>query len=126
MKRCWIGLGLLLVLLAGGLLVAWYMGDCHREIGAELEKAARYARQENWEEASDAAEDAWEDWQEAWHFSAAFADHAPMEEIDAMFAQLDTYLTARDAVSFSALCAQLSRYLEAMGDAHALNWRNLL
>ena len=126
MKRCWIGLGLLLVLLAGGLLVTWYMGSCHREIGAELEQAARYAQLGNWAEAADAAGDAYEDWQEEWRFSAAFADHEPMEEIDAMFAQLGTYLAARDAVSFSAVCRQLSSQLEAMGDAHGLTWWNLL
>lgn len=126
MKRCWIGLGLLLVLLAGGLLVTWHMGSCHRGIGAELEQAARYAQLGNWEEAADAAGDAYEDWQEEWHFSAAFADHEPMEEIDAMFAQLNAYLAARDAVSFAALCGQLSRQVEAMGDAHGLTWWNLL
>ena len=126
MKRAWIGLGLLLVLLTGGLLVAWHMDSSHREIARELEQAAACALAENWEEAREDAEDAREDWREHWHFSAAFADHEPMEEIDALFSQLEAYLTARDAVSFGAVCKELSRQVEAIGDAHGLNWWNLL
>ena len=126
MKRGWIGVGLLIVLLAAGLLVTWHMGSFHREISAELELAAGHGLAGNWEEAREEAEDAFEVWQEGWPISAAFADHQPMEEIDALFAQLDSYLVSRDAVSFAALCRQLARQVEAMGDAHALNWRNLL
>lgn len=126
MKRGWIGLGLLVVLLAAGLLVTWHMRSSHREIAQDLEQAARYAMAGSWEEAEDNAQDAFDDWQDRWHFSAAFADHEPMEAIDAQFAQLDTYLTARDSVSFAAVCRELARQVEDMGDAHGLNWRNLL
>lgn len=126
MKRGWIGLGLLTVLLAIGLLVTWYMGRIHKDISEELERSALFSIAGNWEDASETAEEAYEDWQEHWHFSAAFADHEPMEEIDAQFAQLFPYLAARDSVSFSALCRELARQVEAMGDAHGLNWWNLL
>lgn len=126
MKRGWIGLGLLAVMLAGGLLVTWHMGQNHQQIANDLKKAGRCALAENWEDAIDLAEDAFDDWEDDWRFSAAFADHEPMETIDALFAQLDTYRIARDSVSFSAICAELARQVEAMGDAHSLNWRNLL
>ena len=126
MTRGWIGLGLLVALLIGGLLVTEDMGRTHREISEELELAARAAAAGNWEEASETAEEAYEDWQKKWHFSAAFADHEPMEEIDAQFAQLWPYLAKRDWVSFSAACRQLARQVEAIGDAHGLNWWNLL
>ena len=126
MKRGWIGVALLLLLLATGLLVTWHMGRTHREISRELELAADFALAGNWEEAREEAEDAFEDWQEDWHFSAAFADHEPMEEIDALFAQLEAYAATRDGVAFAAVCRQLSQQVEAMGDAHGLNWWNLL
>ena len=126
MKRGWIGAGLLVGLLVIGLLVTWFMDKIHSEISEELEFAARFVMAENWEEAAEAAEDAYEDWQEKWHFSAAFADHEPMEQIDALFAQLHPYLTDRDSVSFAAACRELARQIEAIGDAHGLNWWNLL
>ena len=126
MKRGWIGLGLLGVLLTAGLLVTGFMGRVHREVSQELEEAARAAGAGNWAEAAEDTRDAYNDWQEHWHFSAAFADHEPMEEIDALFAQLEAYRKTRDAVAFAAVCRQLAKQVEAMGDAHQLNWWNLL
>ena len=126
MKRGWIGAGLLAGLLILGLLVTWFMGRTHTGISEELELSARFAIAGNWEEAEESAEEAYEDWQDSWHFSAAFADHEPMEEIDALFAQLLPYLLNQDAVSFSAVCRELARQVEAIGDAHNLNWWNLL
>jgi hypothetical protein len=102
------------------------MNRTHTEISRELELAARWAMAGDWEEAAEAAEEAYENWQEKWHFSGAFADHEPMEEIDALFSQLLPYLAARDRVSFSAACRELARQVEAVGDAHGLNWWNLL
>ena len=126
MTRGWIGAGLLAALLVTGLLVTGIMGKAHSDISEELELAARFAMARDWEEAAEEAEDAYEEWQEKWHFSAAFADHEPMEEIDALFAQLLPYLRSRDAVSFAAACRELARQVEAIGDAHGLNWWNLL
>ena len=126
MKRGWIGLGLLGILLAAGLLVTGFMGRVHREVSQELEEAARAAGAGQWVAAAEAAADAYEDWQDRWRFSAAFADHEPMEQIDAQFAQLWPYLAARDVISFSAACRGLARQVEAIGDAHNLNWWNLL
>ena len=126
MKRGWIGLGLLVLLLVGGLLVTWRMDHCHRTIAADLDRAAGFALQENWEQAAACAQSAKNGWQAGWNLSAAFADHEPMENIDSLFAQLETYAALRDNAAFSALCAQLARQIEAMGDAHGLTWWNLL
>lgn len=126
MTRGWIGLGLLAVLLTVGLLVTGWMSSAHKDISRELEEAAAAAGEKNWTEAAESARDAYEDWQERWHLSAAFADHEPMEEIDGLFAQLWPYLNARDPVAFSALCRELARQVEAIGDAQGLNWWNFL
>ena len=126
MKRGWIGLGLLALLLTVGLLVTGFMGRIHKEVSRELEEAARAAGAGDWAEAAEDARDAFDAWQKHWHFSAAFADHEPMEEIDGQFAQLWPYLQSREAVAFSALCRELARQVDAIGDAHGLNWWNLL
>ena len=126
MKRGWIGLGLLLLLLAGGLLVTWQMDRCHSAIARELDAAADSALAGDWDAAGAYAKNAKRDWETGWNFSAAFADHEPMESIDAQFSQLGVYGSTRDAVSFAAACVQLARQVEAMGDAHGLTWWNLL
>lgn len=126
MKRGWIGISILAVLLAGGLLVTWQMGRCHEAISEDLERAADRALAGDWKTAERLSERAEEDWEDGWNFSAAFADHEPMEDIDSLFAQLEIYRSSRDAISFAAICAQLSRQIEAMGDAHGLTWWNLL
>ena len=126
MTRGWIGLGLLAALLIICLLVTGWMDRSHKEVSRELEEAAAAAGAGNWAEAAEDVRDAWEDWQKHWRLSAAFADHEPMENIDGQFAQLWPYLEARDPVAFRALCRELARQVEAIGDAQGLNWWNLL
>ena len=126
MKRCWIGVVCLVLLLMGGLYVDRVMGRSHAPVSQDLDRAAECAMADDWTGAEAFADRARENWEKNWHFSAAFADHEPMEEIDALFAQLLPYLLNQDAVSFSAVCRELARQVEAIGDAHNLNWWNLL
>lgn len=126
MKRGAIGLGLLVALLAGGLLITWGMGRCHDPIARQLEQAADCALAGQWSRAEELTEQARACWKKNWSFSAAFADHEPMEDIDGMFARLEVYAKAREDVEYAAACAELSRRMEAMGDAHELSWWNLL
>ena len=126
MKRGWIGLGLLAVLLVTGILVTCWMGESHRKISAELDRAAGFALTGNWEQADFYAQQAKNHWEKGWHLAGAFADHEPMEHIDDLFAQLPVYEADRDAVTFAAVCAQLARQVHAVGEAHGMNWWNLL
>lgn len=126
MKRCWFGGALLLVLLLGGLLVTGGMTRTHEAIAGELKQAARAAEEENWQLSAEKIRSAGDKWEKKWRFSAAFADHEPMEEIDGLFAQLEVYQHMQDPEALAAVCAQLSRLVEAIGEAHALNWWNLL
>ena len=126
MSRSWFGLALLILLLAGGLAATWYMGSCHSQGAEILEAAGSSALAGDWEQANALAARAMENWERGWTISAAFADHGPMEAIDSQFAQLEVYAAARERLSFAALCAQISRQLEAIGEEHAFNWRNLL
>ncbi len=126
MKRCWFGGALLALLLVCGILVTARMQTVHETVASQLQAAANEALAENWDGADQALQSARNAWQAKWRFSAAFADHEPMEEIDSIFAQAEVYRTSRDPVSLAAVCAQLSRLVEAMGEAHAFTWWNLL
>lgn len=126
MKRCWFGGALLILLLIGGLLVTAGMSKNHELAAQMLEEAAFSAMTENWKDAGDHLEEAHEVWEEKWHFSAAFADHEPMEEIDGMFAQARVYLLRRNPEALAAVCAQLAEMTRAIGESHRLKWWNFL
>ena len=126
MKRGWIGFALLLVLLAGGLGAAWGMDRCNSPIAGTLDRAADAAMEENWSEAGQLAQKAEADWKRCWKFNACFADHEALEEIDSMLGQLEVYAKEKEEVSFASTCIALSRMIRAVGEAHGLNWKNLL
>lgn len=126
MKRCWFGLGLLIVLLAGSIFVTWHMGRSHEPMAEAVTQAAERALTGDWGNAEALAGKARASWEKNWGISAAFADHEPMEEINGLFAQLEVYAASRDSLGYAAVCAQLRTALEAMGDAHGFVWWNLL
>lgn len=125
MKRCWWGLVLLVVLLAGSLLSAWQMGRVHKPMADSARQAAAYALVNDWEKANALAQQARAEWEKRWDFSAAFANHAPMEQIDSLFARLEAYGKAKNSHLFAAVCADLGQALESIGDAQGLNWWNI-
>lgn len=126
MKRCWFGAGLLIVLLAASLSVTWGMDKIHEPIAADLNQAAECAKLGDWRNAenfSRRAEESWNKWE---HFRACFADHTPTEEVGAELAAMDTARQERETTDFAASCARAAKMVQAVGDAHALCWWNLL
>ena len=89
MKRSWIGFILLLVLLAGGIAATWGMAKCHEPIARDLENAAKTALQGDMAQGEALMLQAREAWGRSRHLGACFADHTPMEEIDALFAEVE-------------------------------------
>ena len=126
MKRCWFGLVLLVVLLAVSLTVTWGMDRIHRPIAADLNQAAECAELGDWyhaEQFSQRAEENWVKWE---HFRACFADHSPTEEVSQELAAMAQNRLEREEAEFAASCARAAKMVQAVGDAHALCWWNLL
>lgn len=126
MKRCWIGVGLLLCLLGIGIFSTWQMGRSHDPMAGDIRQAASLAEAGQWELAENYVNQAKQNWEKNWGFSASLADHEPMERINALFSQLEVCIRCREKLSFSLLCAQLEEELGAMGEAHRFVWWNLL
>ena len=124
MKRSWMGAGLLVLLLAAGLTVTWRMGRIHEPIAASLTAAGEAALSGDWETAAFLCAGAERFWQDTKVFRACFADHEPMEEVEASFAQLKIFLRTREAIAFAASCGETAKQAKAMGEAHALAWEN--
>ena len=125
MKRSIFGFALLVVLLILCLGVTWLMARIHEPIAEELEQAAALAADGDWDQARKLAARAKQDWERLEPVSACFADHGPMEEIGQSFAQVEVFGNTGEEVAFAAACADLAEKMQAMSDAHGLQWRNL-
>lgn len=126
MGRFLLGIGLLILLFAAGIWVAFFMDALHTPISDTLEKAAQQAVSGEWEQSISLARQAREYWEHHWHLTAAVADHTPMDEIDGLFAQADIYASQGAVTEFAAYCARLAKRIEAIEDAQGLTWWNLL
>lgn len=126
MNRTLIGVLLLIALPVTGIFSSLGMTRWNGEIAGQLDTAARLALEKDPESASQTLLDAQTRWQELWSANAAFTDHAPLEQIDAGFAQLRIYAQAGEAVAFAAVCAQLAQQIRAIGEAGSASWRNIL
>ena len=126
MKRCWLGVGILLVLLGLSLWVTAKMADIHEPLSVTVEEAGEAAQTGDWARAETLATDARSLWYQNRPFTASVADHAPMDEIDALFARLPVAARNGDGAEFADLCARLSVLLHAMAEGHQALWWNVL
>jgi len=126
MKRLWIGILILSVLLASGGLSSWAIAGIHAPIALSLHQAEAAALSQDWPQAEQYSRAAYARWQQHWRFTAAFADHTPMDEVDGLFAELQVYCQCREAQHFAATCAHLAQLTEAMAESHSPSWWNLL
>lgn len=126
MRRFVIGIIVLSVLLGSGIAVSLLFRHGHQPAAALLEEAASAALSGEHALARERFQQARHRWEQYHHFTAAFSDHAPMEEIDGLFARLEIYARLEEWDHFVALCAQLSELTKAMAYSHTLHWWTLL
>ena len=126
MKRLWIGIAFLAMLLAGGILLSFGMIRVHNRISDQLAAASHAALSQDWDEAirlSDFASSIWEKYR---HVTAAFTDHEPIEKMDCLFQRLDIYRDPTRFVEYAIVCRHLSQISGAIAEGHSLTWWNLL
>ena len=126
MKRLWLGISLLALFFSLSLFVGGAMDKTHLEIAEKLRSAADLVLEENYALGQAQAQSAKKAWDKSWGWTAAVADHAPMDEIDGLFAQLKAFEKPEDGAHYAATCAQLAKLVEAMAEAHRLSLENLL
>ena len=126
MKRLWIGVAILSILLATGIGTTVFAVHTHTNIADNLNQASEAALRGKWEEAKALSLDAKTKWESCRNITASIADHEPMEEIDDLFSQIEVFLLTKQQIPFAVCCASLGVLAEAIGEAHAVNWWNLL
>lgn len=123
MRRIWIGVGLLAVLLVLGMVV---MHTTNRQLGTVSDTLKQAAEIRDWDRAVTLAQKAQKDWKQKWHLMAALADHTDMDKIDGIFARLEVYQQRKAETDHAAACAQLSEAIRDLEENHRLTWWNLL
>lgn len=126
MKRFWIGISVLLILLVCGWVTTICISRSYAPISQDLELASQAVLSGNWQLATDYFQKAQAQWQRCRDFTAAFADHSVLEEMEGLFAEVEVYRQVQAQLSFSAACAQLSRMAVAVAESHLPKWQNLL
>ncbi|MBQ8881121.1 MAG: DUF4363 family protein [Oscillospiraceae bacterium] len=126
MKRGWLGAGILAVFFSLGLAVSVFAGRAHQPTGKLLEQAAEKTLAGDFEGGVALAMEAKERWKKQWNGTASIADHSPMDEVDALFAEMEVYARTGEEPHFAACCKELAQRLEAIAGAHRFSWWNVL
>lgn len=125
MKKLWVAVAVLAVLLVLGIVSTIVMEQVHGELSEALEQAALLS-ETDWETANALADSARAKWEKSSHLIAALADHEPLEELDGLFAELAVYQRHADRRCFAAVCVRIASLAEMLQESHSPYWWNLL
>lgn len=122
----WIGIALLVLILAASIWLWWGLGGIFREMGSALDGAAQAAMATDWATADAYTAEAATLWKTYRTAAASFTDHEPLEQIDALFRELELYRQQSLPGQYAVVCIHLSRLAEAVEEALSLKWWSLL
>ena len=126
MARGWIGAAVLVVFLILGFVVSGAMDNAHNPASNLLTQAADMTLMGNFEKAIPLAMEAKYRWEQAWNGTAAVADHSPMDDVDALFAEMMTFAESGEEPHFASCCRELAKRVQAVSEAHRFSWWNVL
>ena len=126
MGRGWLGEGLLALCLILGIVLSVAADKACLPTESLLDQAAERTLTGDFEGGIALGEEAKQRWQAHWNAIAAVADHETMDEVDALFAEMEIYAEAKEEPHFAAVCRELSRRIQAVAEAHRFSWWNIL
>ncbi len=126
MKRFWIGICVLCLLLFGSWMAANYIERSYDPIGNELAQAVLAVQQGNWQQAEARISQAQQQWLVCRELTAIFCDHTILEEVESLFAEIRVYAANQEQVAFSTACGRLAVLAQAIAQSHSLMWQNFL
>ncbi len=126
MGKGWLGAGILAVFLILGILLSAAADKICLPTEELLEQAAERTLSGDFDGGIALGKEAQSQWQKQWNIIAAMADHEPMDEVDALFAEMEVYARADEQPHFAACCKQLARRIRSFADVHRFIWWNVL
>ena len=126
MGKGWLGAGLLAVFLIFGICLSVMADTACLPTEDLLKQAAEKTLSGDFVEGIALGKEAQSRWEGQWNAIAAIADHEPMDEVDALFAEMEVYATTGEQPHFAACCEALARRIHSFADAHRFSWWNVL
>ena len=126
MGKGWLGAGLLVVFLIFGICLSAAADNACLPTEDLLKQAAEKTLSGDFVEGIALGKEAQSRWEGQWNAIAAIADHEPMDEVDALFAEMEVYATTGEQPHFAACCEALAQRIHAFADAHRFSWWNVL
>ena len=126
MKRIWFGIGLMVFLLILCLCSSFLMERICLSQSQALDHAAVAASNGDWLTARHLTAQSKLEWDRRHLLFSALYDHAPIDQINGLFAQLEVFSESRKGASFESTCVYLARQLESLGRSHSFNFSNFL
>ena len=126
MNKLWLGIGLMVILLAGGIGLLWGSTVFFNDFSRNVEEAGELALVGDWSAATEKMVKTQRKWERYRRFWASFTDHEPMEQMQTLLSQIELYRKEQLEVEFASACRALSHVAEAIEESHSLRWWSVL
>ncbi len=126
MKRLWIALGLLALLLLLTICHTHSLQHFTNHLTGQLEEAETLVQQEQWEQARQLTQSALDTWNRQDIRLHVLLRHADTDQIHAGFQEVLALLNSREYGEYAAANARLISQLHLLSEAEQLNLKNIL
>lgn len=126
MKRLWIAVGILLLILGTALGTGWWANQFTGDLTDRLEAAQELAGRGQWEKADEVTQQAYQLWQSKQFPLHVLMRHADTDQIYMSFREVEQFLNLREPDQYAAANAQLIAQLELLAEMEAPTLENVL
>jgi len=126
MKRLWISVAILLVMLGATLGNSWYLNNLISDFSHKLTSAHQLTSRDNWESARQLTEQVAGHWQEHDFYLHVMLPHRDIDDIHLTFQEVEEYLELEEADQYNAANAKLIAQLGLLAEMEQLNLKNIL
>ncbi len=126
MRRLWISVGLLLLLLGGSLFNAWYAKELTDTMGEQLRLAQQMTETGRWEQALALTQEVYNQWESRHFYLHSTMRHSDTDQILRGFRTVMEYLRLQEPDQYNAANADLITQLELLAEMEQPSVVNVL
>ena len=126
MKRLWLSVLLLLVMLGGTLGNSRYINALISDFEEKLTTARALSDDDNWESARALTQQVMEHWQRHDTYLHIMLPHRDIDDIHLTFQEVEEYLKLEETDQYNAANAKLIAQLALLAEMEQLNLKNIL
>ena len=126
MRRLWISVGLLLLLLGGSLFNAWYAKELTDAMGEQLRLAQQMTEAGRWEQALTLTQEVYDQWENRHFYLHSTMRHSDTDQILRGFRTVLEYLRLQEPDQYNAANADLITQLELLAEMEQPSVVNVL